>query len=78
MSGIETDLHDQLIVASVIALAQSLKFKVVAEGIETEEQLNFLKQQKCDEMQGYLFCKPLPAEEFRKMAVRDIILQGSR
>ncbi|MDN3515662.1 MAG: EAL domain-containing protein [Candidatus Brocadia sp.] len=78
VSGIETDLHDQLIVASVIALAQSLKFKVVAEGIETEEQLNFLKQQNCDEMQGYLFCKPLPAEEFRKMAVRDIILQGSR
>ncbi len=69
VNGIVTDQHDKLIVASVIALAQSMKFKVVAEGVETEEQLTFLKQRQCDEMQGYLFCKPLPAEAFGKVTV---------
>ncbi len=67
VSGLATDQNDRIIVSSVIALAQSLKFKVVAEGVENEEQLIFLKQNQCDEMQGYLFCKPLPAEEFRNM-----------
>ncbi|TVM04216.1 MAG: hypothetical protein CV087_00810 [Candidatus Brocadia sp. WS118] len=69
VNGIATDQNDKIIVSSVIALAQSLKFKVVAEGVENEEQLIFLKQRQCDEMQGYLFCKPLPAEAFRKMSV---------
>ncbi|KAB2832612.1 MAG: EAL domain-containing protein [Candidatus Brocadia sp.] len=51
---------------SIITLAQGLKFKVVAEGVETEDQLIFLKQRQCDEIQGYLFCRPLPAEAFLK------------
>lgn len=67
VNGITTDQNDKIIVSSVIALAQSLKFKVVAEGVENEEQLVFLKQRQCDEMQGFLFCKPLPAEAFEKM-----------
>lgn len=67
--GIVTDQNDKVIVSSVIALAQNLKFKVVAEGVENEEQLIFLKQRQCDEIQGYLFCKPLPAEAFVKMPV---------
>ncbi|CAG1772098.1 partial putative signaling protein, partial [uncultured bacterium] len=70
VSGIVADQNDKVIVESVIALARTLKFKVVAEGVETEEQLIFLKQQQCDEMQGYLFCKPLPAESFGKMLVQ--------
>lgn len=69
VSGLSIDQNDRIIVSSVIALAQSLKFKVVAEGVENEEQLMFLKQNQCDEMQGYLFCKPLPAESFGKMAM---------
>lgn len=67
VNGIVTDQNDKVIVSSVIALAQNLKFKVVAEGVENEEQLIFLKQRQCDEIQGYLFCKPLPAEAFVKM-----------
>ncbi|MFN3531258.1 MAG: EAL domain-containing protein [Candidatus Brocadia sp.] len=76
VNGIVTDQNDKVIVESVIALAQSLKFKVVAEGVETKEQLIFLKQRQCDEMQGYLFCRPLPAEEFGKIPVQDKQLCG--
>lgn len=66
VNGIMTDQNDELIVTSIISLAQGLKFKVVAEGVETEDQLIFLKQRQCDEIQGYLFCRPLPAEAFLK------------
>ena len=52
------------IVRSVIALGQSLDFKVIAEGVETEAELACLRRYQCDEMQGYLFSKPLPPDEF--------------
>jgi diguanylate cyclase (GGDEF)-like protein/PAS domain S-box-containing protein len=55
------------IVSTIISLAHSLSMKVVAEGVETEEQSRFLKLLKCDEMQGYLFSKPLPAEQLTRM-----------
>lgn len=65
---IVSNQDDKAIVASVITMAQSLKFRVVAEGVETDDQLSLLKQLQCDEVQGYLFCKPVPAEVFeRKM-----------
>jgi diguanylate cyclase (GGDEF)-like protein/PAS domain S-box-containing protein len=52
------------LVSTIINLAHSLKLKVVAEGVETEEQSSLLRLLNCDEMQGYLFSKPLPAETF--------------
>jgi EAL domain-containing protein (putative c-di-GMP-specific phosphodiesterase class I) len=51
------------IVSAIISLAHLLKLKVIAEGVETEEQAEILKRLKCDLMQGYLFSKPLPFEE---------------
>jgi diguanylate cyclase (GGDEF)-like protein/PAS domain S-box-containing protein len=52
------------VVSSIIALAHSLHLRVVAEGVETDKQLRDLRLLRCDEMQGYLFSKPLPPDEF--------------
>jgi EAL domain-containing protein (putative c-di-GMP-specific phosphodiesterase class I) len=52
------------LVSTIINLAHSLQLKVVAEGVETEEQSRLLRLLSCDEMQGYLFSKPVPVEIF--------------
>jgi diguanylate cyclase (GGDEF)-like protein/PAS domain S-box-containing protein len=58
------------LVATIINLAHSLKLKVVAEGVETEEQSALLRGLNCDEMQGYLFSKPLPCDTFEERYLR--------
>jgi EAL domain-containing protein (putative c-di-GMP-specific phosphodiesterase class I) len=60
----DTEQDHDSIVRSVIHLAHNLKLKVVAEGIETEEVRKLLIAYGCDELQGYLFGKPVPASEF--------------
>ena len=61
---IATDMDDAAITSTVISLGHSLNLKVIAEGVETEEQVAFLREHHCDEMQGYFFSKPLPADQF--------------
>jgi len=55
------------ITQAIIAMAHSLELKVIAEGVETEAQYQFLLAQRCDEYQGYFFSKPLPAEQMRAL-----------
>jgi EAL domain-containing protein (putative c-di-GMP-specific phosphodiesterase class I) len=63
--GIATGSADKAIIGAVTAMARDMKLRVVAVGVETEEQLEFLKSTGCQEMQGFLFSRPLPAGEFR-------------
>ena len=70
VKDLHTDSDDAAICAAILAMARNLDLKVVAEGVELEEQLSFLKQHRCDQMQGYLFSKPLPAKEFEALVVK--------
>ena len=65
-----TNADDVAIVSTVIALGHNLKLKVIAEGVEAEEQSKFLRLLKCDEFQGYLFSKPVPAEQVPALLAR--------
>lgn len=61
---ITEDADDKAIVSAIISLAKSLGMKTIAEGVETEGQLAYLREQCCDEVQGYFYSKPLPADQF--------------
>jgi diguanylate cyclase (GGDEF)-like protein/PAS domain S-box-containing protein len=64
---LSTDADDVAIAQAIITLGHTLNLRVIAEGVETPEQLAFLRRNQCDEIQGYLFGKPMPAEEFGKL-----------
>ena len=70
-TGIPVDTNDCAIASTIISIAQQLNHKVIAEGVETAEQLAFLKDSGCDEVQGYLFSRPLPAQEFEDALVQN-------
>ncbi|WP_054694711.1 putative bifunctional diguanylate cyclase/phosphodiesterase [Geotalea toluenoxydans] len=65
--GVNTDPNDKAIVATIIAMAHNLKLEVIAEGVEDADQLEFLHQNHCDQMQGFLYSRPIPAEDFRRL-----------
>jgi len=65
-TGIPNDPSDCAIAGTIISMAQQLRLRVIAEGVETVEQLAFLRESGCDEVQGYLYSKPLPSEEFER------------
>ena len=74
------DPDDAAITAAIVALARSLRLNIIAEGVETKSQLDYLTSLSCDEVQGFYFSKPLPAHEFeafmsaqRQKADRDLL-----
>ena len=68
---IETDKSHAALVEAIITLGHNLNMKVVAEGVETKEQTQFLRDQNCDEIQGYYFSKPIPIEEFTTLLQKE-------
>jgi diguanylate cyclase (GGDEF)-like protein/PAS domain S-box-containing protein len=64
---ITSNSDDAAIACSVISLAHALKHQVVAEGVETEAQMTFLRRQRCNDIQGYYFSRPLPPDEFAQL-----------
>jgi diguanylate cyclase len=72
VSNLATDEDDAGIVTAVIALGKSLHMRVVAEGVETREQLQFLQQHGCPQAQGFLFSRAVPSRDFGKLLERGI------
>ncbi len=64
---VNSDANDASLVKAIIAMGHALQLNVIAEGVETPEQLAFLRRHGCDGMQGYLFSRPLPAEEITRL-----------
>jgi EAL domain-containing protein (putative c-di-GMP-specific phosphodiesterase class I) len=68
---VTADPDDAALVMAIITLAHNLRLKVVAEGVESEEQLSFLHLLRCDEWQGYLCSKPVPVEAFEELLLQE-------
>jgi diguanylate cyclase (GGDEF)-like protein len=66
--------EDTVIVTAVIGMARNLRLRVIAEGVETREELEFLQAHQCDEAQGYYFSRPVPAEQFAKLLRTGILV----
>lgn len=68
--NINIDTKNAALTTAIISMARGLHLNVVAEGVETQEELTFLRQQRCNTMQGYLFSRPVSADEFEEMLRR--------
>lgn len=66
INDVSSHADDAAIIQAIIAMSKSLGLRVVAEGVETQEQLDFLRQNECDEIQGYFYSRPLPVEAFTR------------
>jgi diguanylate cyclase (GGDEF)-like protein/PAS domain S-box-containing protein len=71
VKDIPEDANDRVLARMIIAVAHASKIKVIAEGVERYEQLRFLRDEGCDEIQGYLLSEPVPAEQITCMVRRD-------
>ena len=71
--GININHKDEAIIKVIIVLAKNLGLKVIAEGVETKQQLEFLREQMCDEVQGYYYYKPMPASQIEEI-MRNVII----
>jgi EAL domain-containing protein (putative c-di-GMP-specific phosphodiesterase class I) len=72
IDDVTRDKRDAAVVGATIAMAKLLDASVVAEGVETQAQLDFLRKRQCDTAQGYLLSKPLPVEQVSKLLMADL------
>jgi diguanylate cyclase (GGDEF)-like protein/PAS domain S-box-containing protein len=74
INDLATNMDDRAVASAIISLGQKLNLRVIAEGVETDEQVKFLCDNHCDEMQGYHFSKPIPAQDIEEVlkAVRRV------
>ncbi|MBY5993752.1 EAL domain-containing protein [Ferrimonas balearica] len=77
VDDIATSNKDRMMTASIVTIARNMELSVVAEGVETQEQLAVLKGLQCDLVQGYFFSKPIPEVEFEKMLLKSPSLEFS-
>ncbi|OAB41291.1 PAS domain S-box protein [Paenibacillus antarcticus] len=73
INDITTNDEDRAIVATIITMANNLKMSVIAEGVETKEQIQWLMENGCDDIQGYYFSKPIPASEIERLFIVPLI-----
>jgi diguanylate cyclase len=76
VSQVTDNEHDAAIATAIIAMAKSLKLKVIAEGVETEAQLSFLRQHGCHLIQGFIYSRPVPADDIQMLLVEDKRLEA--
>jgi EAL domain-containing protein (putative c-di-GMP-specific phosphodiesterase class I) len=74
LADVLDDVKAKNLYVGVVQLAHSIGMEVVAEGVETREQVEFLKESGCDVLQGYYFSRPLPPEEIRQVVLGEIPL----
>ena len=72
--GVPADENDCAIAQAIVTMAKQLRQEIVAEGVETPEQMKFLRGLGCDQLQGFLFSPPVKAEEFERMVQADVRL----
>jgi diguanylate cyclase (GGDEF)-like protein len=77
IAAVDTNPEDAAIAAAIIAMAHSLHLRVVAEGVETRGQLDVMRSLQCDEIQGYYFSRPVPADDFEALLRNGIMLPPS-
>ncbi|HKN18697.1 MAG TPA: EAL domain-containing protein, partial [Dissulfurispiraceae bacterium] len=73
IKNVSSNVNDATIVRTIIAMAHSMNMEVIAEGVETERQSVFLQEHGCDAMQGFLFYRPLPAEDISKLIAKEML-----
>ena len=73
VDNITVDAKDEIIAKAIIELAHKMDLEIIAEGVEYAQQFNFLKKHKCDKLQGFLFSKPVSAEEFQQLLIEERI-----